>query len=155
MFELRDITADDLPTVSALGIRSKASWGYPETMMRVFREELTITADELGTLLVATLALEAGKPVGYFSLRATPHDGIELEHLFVEPDHFGRGVGSLLLAEASRRATEMGQREMTLIADPFADSFYAKHGAEVIGQHASADIPGREIPIMRISLPAS
>ena len=152
MFELRDITRDDLPAISALGIRSKASWGYPEEMMRVFREELTINEAEFDSLLVAKLAERDGATAGYFSLKAKPGNGIELEHLFVEPEQFEKGVGTRLLAEAVSCAVKLGHRELTLIADPFAESFYTKHGAEVIGQHASTDIPGRFIPIMRMAL---
>lgn len=152
MFELRNFTREDLPAISDLGIRSKASRGYPEEMMRVFREELTICETEFDSLLVAKLAEHDGSPVGYFTLKTKPDGGIELEHLFVDPQFFGQGVGTQLLHDAICCAQERGFEELTLIADPFAESFYTKHGAEVTGQHASADIPGREIPIMRIAL---
>ena len=46
---LRKVTPEDLETLTDLGIRSKASWGYTKEQMSVFREELTWTQDLLSS----------------------------------------------------------------------------------------------------------
>ena len=150
MVTLRQMHCGDLATVSALGIRSKASWGYDESEMEVFSGELSLDENSVADLLDAQVAVGAGgEIVGYFTLRA--HDGgaVELEHLFVDPDHFRLGIGRQLLAAAEKAAADAGATGLTIICDPNSTGFYTKHGADIVGKHQSS-IAGREIPVLRL-----
>lgn len=149
-FILRDMRPAEIGAISALAIRSKASWGYDADMMKVFVEELTLTDASFAKLLAARIAMQNEKIVAYCTLLRRGETLIELENLFVDPDHFGQGLGRLMFAEAVALAAKHGATELTLIADPYATGFYEKLGAKVTGQHQSA-FPGRSIPIMTIS----
>ena len=144
--ELRKMGGDDLGAVSALGIRSKASWGYAAAEMEVFERELTLTDESLEELLDARVAVD-GAVVGYFTLRLHPDGRLELEHLFVDPECFGRGIGIRLFGAALRSAADRGFGRVTIISDPNATEFYTKLGAQIVGEHESS-ISGRTIPVL-------
>lgn len=141
----------DLAAVSALGIASKASWGYDEGAMEIFAEELTLTEPKFNELTAAWVAVMNDTIVGYASLIARTKTKVELEHMFVAPSHFGQGVGSALFQKALSHARAKGFREFMLISDPNAVGFYRKLGAQEIGQHQSR-IAGRSIPIMSVEI---
>jgi len=149
---LRDITPADLPEISALAIRSKATWGYDDATMKVFADELTMTEETLAGSIVAKVACaDDGTMLGYYTLRRLDAGAVELDFMFVDPAYFRQGVGRRLLEDAKLEARSLKASHLHLIADPYAEDFYAKHGAEVVGMHQSS-IPGREIPIMEIPL---
>jgi hypothetical protein len=47
MIQLRDAQQNQLPSLSALCLRSKAVWGYDDAFMIACRTELTLIPDEL------------------------------------------------------------------------------------------------------------
>src|SRR3954447_27013368 len=67
---LRPPTVEELPTLSALCLRSKAVWGYGNDFMEACRSELTIEACELQSSSIA-VAEENGKIVGLAQVKVT------------------------------------------------------------------------------------
>ena len=148
---LRPMGAEDLAAVSELGIRSKASWEYSPDELAIFSAELTIDERCLGQLMAAQVAETAHRElVGYFTLRRHPGGEVELEHLFVEPAWFGRGVGSALFEAALHSAAAGGVSALKVVSDPNAAGFYLKLGAREVAKHRSS-IAGREIPVLEIA----
>jgi len=59
-------------------------------------------------------------------------DGEWIDHLYVDPDHFGRGHGSSLIAVAKRQRPA-GLKLWTFEANSRARRFYERHGFVVTG----------------------
>ena len=76
----------------------------PWRMLDVFRWWFTPESEM--TTVVADLD---GRPIGH-----TTVSGAELVHLFVDPDHAGRGLGRALLAVAEELLAASGHREAEL-----------------------------------------
>src|SRR5690606_18770685 len=74
----------------------------------------------------------------------TTGDELELPALYVDPALMRRGVGSLLLAEARRRAVRAGARRLVAVGDPNAEPFFRETGGRVVGRNAAAELPGGE-----------
>ncbi|MGI9243442.1 MAG: GNAT family N-acetyltransferase [Verrucomicrobiales bacterium] len=148
---LRPMGLEDLAEVSELGIRSKASWGYSPDELAIFSTELSIDDRCLAQLVAAQVA-EAGhgELVGYFTLRRHQGGDVELEHLFVEPAWFGKGVGSALFGAALHSAAAGGISALKIVSDPNTTGFYRKFGAREVAKHCSS-IAGREIPVLEIA----
>jgi len=156
-FGLRDATADDLPALSALALRSKGHWGYDEAFLEACRAELTITSERLDAeeIVVAEPLQADGRsgpqPVGFFALRVEP-PGSEVMDLFVDPPWIGRGVGTLLWSALVATAERCGARWIDVEADPHAVDWYAHRGARRTGWAPSGSIAGRRLPTLRLDL---
>lgn len=72
------------------------------------------------------VAEDATAVIGFVAMT----DGM-IEHLYVDPEHQRRGVGSALLEEAKRRMPG-GFRLWVFQANEPARSFYEKHGVRVV-----------------------
>lgn len=147
---LRKVTPEDLETLTDLGIRSKASWGYTKEQMSVFREELMWTQDLLSSRRVY-LAYDKGAIRGYYSLKPANRTTVELEHLFVDPEYFGQGVGTRLFQHAGHTAAQFGYRRMTILSDPNAAEFYDRMHCKRVDDTPSS-IAGRCIPTYILDL---
>ncbi len=65
-----------------------------------------------------------------FSALVTRGAGFDLDGLFVEPGHWGRGIGRALVRDAIARA---GGAALTVLANPRAEGFYLRQGFAVTG----------------------
>jgi GNAT superfamily N-acetyltransferase len=141
---VRPPTVEELPTLSALCLRSKAVWGYGSGFMEACRSELTIQACELQSTSIA-VAEENGKVVGVAQVKVNGGEA-DLLKLFVEPTMLRRGVGMQLFHWAISEATAMSAYRMLIEADPDAAPFYRRMGAKDCGFAPSGSIPGRMLP---------
>ncbi|QIK95251.1 GNAT family N-acetyltransferase [Sphingomonas sp. HDW15A] len=81
---------------------------------------------ERGDVIVAELD---GRLAGFAAL-----DGSELDGLFVNPEHWRRGIGAALVDAAIHEARRRGLSLVTVVANPTARSFYEKCGFRMEGQ---------------------
>ncbi len=133
--------------LTSIALLSKGSWGYPDEYLQLWKDELTITDGYIGAHVVRC-AVQDGMVVGFYSLRQNA-EGLELDFLYLLPDHMGQGLGSALLRHATEQAREMGVRSLRIVSDPNAEGFYTKHGARCIGTMPSKP-EGRRIPLLRL-----
>lgn len=81
-----------------------------------------------------TVAESAGQIVGFATvLPGDAADRAELEDLFVAPEAWRKGIGSLLLAEAERRAKALGAGTLEVVAGERARPFYEASGFRFAG----------------------
>lgn len=148
--ELGPLSPNELETLNALILRSKAYWGYDEAFMRACETELKVTPQLLGQnqFVVATVN---GKIAGMAEV-SIESDTAHLEKLFVEPDQMSLGAGRLLFNWAALTAKTAGAFKIVIEADPEAEPFYAKMGAKRVGMAPSGSIPGRQLPELEFRL---
>lgn len=152
---IREAARHESDLLSDLAFRSKAHWGYSDEFMAACRDELTVDAARAENddyrCFVAT---EGGFILGFYLLVPCAGRGAELEALFVEPAHIGKGVGRALIAHALRQARMLGADKLLIQGDPNATGFYLAAGARHMGERESVSIPGRFLPLFEIALPA-
>ncbi|MEM8562986.1 MAG: GNAT family N-acetyltransferase [Pseudomonadota bacterium] len=150
---IRDAHVDDIERLSDIAFRSKAHWGYSTQFMEACREELSVTAEKLGSDRYQYRVYESQRCVlGFYALEQLAVSEVELEALFVDPAYLGSGVGGRLLADAIVRAKDSGYSLMTILSDPNAENFYLKAGAERVGYQQSSSIPDRYLPRLQVEL---
>ena len=86
--------------LSQLALRSKAHWGYEPQFVEDCRGELTLDPEYIAAHPVYVSA-EGGRVVGFYSLVEKGEGAIDLNHLYVEPSHIGRGHGRRLFLHAA------------------------------------------------------
>jgi GNAT superfamily N-acetyltransferase len=155
MARIRPAKPVEARAISALALRSKAHWGYTTEQLEVFRDELTLDAEAVPRHRTHVVE-ESGRVLGFYTL--VPHPDrpgddatVELEHLFVEPDVLGRGLGAALLAHACGVARSDGFARLVIQSDPNAAGFYDAQGARRVREIPSS-IPGRTIPFYELDL---
>jgi len=150
---LRDACPEEADLLSALALRSKAHWGYPDDFIEACREELSYSgemiSDDRYTFCVAQ---EAGSVCGFYAIEWQDERQCELEALFVEPRMIGRGVGRTLFQHATAVARARGAQRMVVQGDPHARAFYLSTGGSCTGERESASVPGRFLPVFEYLL---
>jgi GNAT superfamily N-acetyltransferase len=143
----------DAAVLTALALRSKAHWGYPEDFMRACEAELRVTAENIDDPgLAYFVALQGDDVAGFAALEFIGGPIAELEALFVEPALIGRGFGRELIQFAIRVAESRGITRLLIQGDPHAEDFYLAAGARPTGERESGSIPGRMLPLYELPL---
>lgn len=142
--------------LTAISFRAKAHWRYPAEYFRRWQNELTITPGYIERHRVFVHS-EAQEITGYYSLVHLNADlsiaggtlaaGWWLDHMFVEPERIGRGIGRELFSHCLVQLAAAGDGCLHILADPHALGFYLKMGCQLIG-HQPSTIPGRTTPYL-------
>jgi GNAT superfamily N-acetyltransferase len=148
--EIRRAKPDEAHILTGVAMRSKAFWGYDDAFMDACRASLTVTRKKITDHHVY-LALEGPNYVGFFCLVANGDKGV-LDDMFVSPPYIGHGCGRFLWDHMKSQARALGIGEITIDADPNAEGFYLKMGAVRIGDAESTAIPGRMLPLMKVTV---
>lgn len=118
-----------------LALAAKALWGYSAAQLDAWRGELRIAAESI--VKEPTFVAEAnGLVLGFAQLETAQHPWA-LRHLWVHPAQCRRGVGRLLVQHALRHARDRGQSALSIDADPHAQAFYLRLGAQWVGEVAA------------------
>lgn len=137
--QLRPPAPQDLEALNHLVWASKSSWGYPSAWLREKWPELQLTPD----LLLrgrGVVAWDGQVPAAFYLILPEYPEWI-LDHLWVSPDHQGRGLGRRLLDHAAADVARAGRAGLRIDSDPNAEPFYLRFGAERRGV-IPAPMPG-------------
>jgi N-acetylglutamate synthase-like GNAT family acetyltransferase len=150
--EIRRARADEASALTRVAHAAKRHWNYPEGWIEEWKTALAITPDFIINNEVF-IALINNEIAGCCALVMTDTLA-EIEHMWIKPQAMRSGIGRALFEHAKRRAEERGARVLELSADPNAEGFYERMGAERIGE-VPAGMSGQEdrvLPRMRMLL---
>ena len=144
---IRSATVDEADELTAIAMAAKRHWGYPESWIKQWEADLTITSDFVShnTVFVSE---EDGEARGFYALSLNAGKA-ELKHMWVKPEYIVSGVGKELFLHAMDLVTALNLDEMSITADPNAASFYEHMGAERVGE-VDSSIEGRKLPRLKI-----
>jgi GNAT superfamily N-acetyltransferase len=143
--------SEDADALTEIAFAAKRHWGYPERWIQSWRGILTMRPEFIAAN-VAYVAMEDDRTVGFYLL-TTENDGLHLDHLWVLPRAMGRGVGRALFEHAVAHAKSLGFSAIKIEADPNAEGFYRRMGAERVGSNVT-EVEGarRELPLLTYQL---
>ena len=148
---LRRAGPDEAALLTAIALASKRHWGYPEAWIRSWQAQLTVTVDYIRSNPV-WLAFCLDKPAGFAALSVLGRRAC-LDHLWVLPEHMGRGIGRALWMKALAEARALQCTSLEIESDPNAVGFYEKMGARRVGErHTQVDSQDRSLPILELLL---
>jgi GNAT superfamily N-acetyltransferase len=138
---------EDADALTHIAHAAKRHWGYSERWIAAWRDILTMRPEFIAAN-VAYCATEEGRVVGFYVL-TTEHDGIHLDHLWIIPAAMRCGIGRALFEHAVDQARAAGFDLIKIEADPNAEGFYKRMGAQRVGTSVS-EVEGekRELPPM-------
>jgi len=146
---IRRALPEEADTLTQIALDAKRHWGYPESWIQHWQEDLTVSPEFIRDNQVYVFERD-GDVRGFYALCVSGTKA-ELEHMWVTPDSIGTGIGKELFLDAMDRAATLEVREIEISADPNAAGFYERMGASQIGESdASIDGQVRKLPRLRI-----
>ncbi len=145
---IRQARPSDAAELTELSFRSKGYWGYPEHYFEIWKDELTISADDIAGKSIFVHEDHAAPVItGYYSLVFLKEDqvfsggvlahGWWLEHMFVAPLCIGKGIGTRLFGHMREFCLDRRIDSVGILTDPHARGFYEKMGCVYLGEYAS------------------
>jgi GNAT superfamily N-acetyltransferase len=104
--QLERARASDVEALTRIAHSAKRYWGYPEPWIALWRDALTVTPEMLERQIIVC-ARVGTEPRGFYGLSGNGPT-LELEHLWVGPEHIGRGIGRRLFEHALEAARAAG-----------------------------------------------
>ena len=98
-----------------------------------------------------TFVYDNGSRCGFYQL-SVAGDEADIALLFIDPPMIGRGIGQALWHHLVGEARRAGAIRITIEADPNAEGFYLRMGAERAGTAPSGSIPDRNLPLLVFAL---
>lgn len=142
----------DAQRLTAIAHAAKRYWGYPDELISLWQADLTISPQFIVDCPVFC-AVRDSEIVGFYAL-SRQGEFFELEHLWVDPQHMGTGVGALLFHHAVRTVRSMGGSILNIASDPHAEGFYLRMGASRVGETPSQP-EGRTLPLLTVVIEAT
>jgi len=128
--QIRLARPDERDELEALQRRASLALGEYNEQLEAHPDAIHLPPEQIdcGQVIVA----ELGGRLAGFAAVLIDDDGAELDGLFVEPELWGRGIGSALTDVAVHEARRQGLA-MMVIANPSARLFFEKCGFAVEG----------------------
>ncbi len=107
-------------------------------------EVIELPADQIekGQVLIAE---RGGVVLGFAALLDRDDGDIELDGLFVEPEHWRQGIGRALVEHCAAVARSAGAASLHVIGNHHAEGFYHRCGFETVGDHETRFGPALEM----------
>ena len=153
---IRKAKTTEAKLLTDISFAAKRYWNYPEKYFDIWRNELTITEKYIDDNAVFVY-LTGGQIVAYYSLALlesdvvinsiTIHAGLWLEHMFVLPEHIGKGIGREMFNHMINILKDYDVESIGILADQNAKGFYETLGCRYLGEYPSS-IKDRTTPYL-------
>lgn len=143
--EIRRALAGDAPQLTRIAFSAKRHWGYPDAMIELWIDDLTVTDSYIETHS-AYAAVVDSEIAGWYSI-ASENAVAMIDYCWVDPQWIGQGMGRSMLEHMREMVRHCGVKRVQVVSDPNAEGFYCRMGFETIDHYASLP-PGRLLPIM-------
>ena len=161
MTRIRKAVAADSQVLTEIAHNAKRYWGYPESWIEHWKEDLTITPELISSCEVYVAGSEPESAEEDVAATDPQIDGFyaigirgekaELEHMWVKPECIGSGIGKELLMHAMETAAFLNAAALEISSDPNAEGFYKRMGATRIGE-INSEIEGQPRTLPRLSI---
>ncbi len=167
---IRKASPEEAATLTQIAHDAKRYWGYPESWVERWQDDLTLTAEFISGNEVYVAETDPGLPAeseapmtglpsatggriaGFYAIAMTGEKA-ELEHMWVRPERIGSGCGKALMMHALETAAFLNAAALEISADPNAEGFYKRMGATRIGEiHSEIEGQPRTLPRLAIAL---
>lgn len=147
---IRKAKPQEAKVLTNLTLTSKAHWGYTLEQVAEWKEELTISRNYI--VINEVFVLENKNLIlGFYAYLKKTSKTVDLDFLFVDPLHIGKGFGKLLITHFIEEMKRQNFEVVTVNSDPNAEKFYRHFEFETISQKPSS-IKNRFLPVMRMNL---
>jgi GNAT superfamily N-acetyltransferase len=124
---IRDGQPAEVGALEALQRRASLVYESDRPHLEAHPEAIELPADVVRDSQVR-VATSSGALIGFSVLLPVGEGVFDLDGLFVDPAHWGQGIGRALVADVVRQARQRGAARIEVVANPNALDFYQKMG---------------------------
>lgn len=131
--DLRPARADERQALEALQRRASLALEEYRAALLAHPDAIDLPAGQIeaGQIVVAE---SHGALIGFAAVVPREDGKAELDGMFVDPDHWRRGIGSRLMSAAEALAVAGRAGFLCVIANPGAEAFYSSCGFRTTGR---------------------
>jgi N-acetylglutamate synthase-like GNAT family acetyltransferase len=141
---IRTTRLDEREALEALQRRASLANPADREALLTHPEAIELPAAQLEANQVV-LAEHDGVLLGFAAVLERDDGDVELDGLFVEPEHWRRGIGRALVEHCAASARETGASNLHVISSLEAEAFYHRCGFETIGPWDTRFSPALEM----------
>jgi len=130
---LRAARVDEIELLLDIQRHASLIWDAYREQLTAHPEAITLPAEQVTRGDVRVITDDADRPLG-FSAVIELGESVELDGLFVAPEHMRQGLGGWLVADVVARARKVGARRIEVTGQPGAVPFYERHGFRRTGE---------------------
>ena len=139
--------AEDYEKLTEICYKSKKHWGYPDYLIDLWKDELTITPRYIRNNNILKIENERKEILGFGAFEKDNfNDVFEITHLCVLPEYMRKNIGKLLLEHIEGYVAH--QKAIKVVSDPNAVTFYKKFGYMKVGE-VKSNPDGRKLPLLK------
>lgn len=144
-FSRADIS--DHTILSTIAFQAKKHWGYPDSWLELWKQDLTITEKYIVENQVFKVLYDKDI-IGFTGISTDlANKSLEIDHMWILPSYMGKGLGEKLFNYAIRDIKSSNSTKILVVSDPNAIGFYKKLGFTSIGEVQSTP-KGRTLPLL-------
>lgn len=140
----------DIPEMNILIEKAKRHWGYSDELMTIWLPDLLISSEDYTNRLFWKMSVNE-EMLGVFSVSIIDDNYCELEDFWLHPLAIGKGLGGEMFQFVIRYLKKIKSKVLIINADPNAEGFYLRMGAERI-KLVESKPKGRMLPLMELLL---
>jgi GNAT superfamily N-acetyltransferase len=130
--QIRPAVISEHQALKALQIRASLSNPGDREALLANPDAIEIPPEQIAARRVFVFE-QSGEIVGFSAILPRQNGDTELDAIFVEPDHWRRGIGRLLVEHFAGVARSGGSTALHVIGNPHAEQFYLACGFQMIG----------------------
>ncbi len=132
-FHIRDAKLDEIGALEHLQTRASMIWDDDRVFL-LANPGIIVLPDEQVRKGQVRVAVDGDTFLGFTAILALGAEAVELDGLFVDPDHMRRGIGAALVADVVARARAGGATRLEVTANTNALAFYRREGFVIVGE---------------------
>ena len=139
--------AEDFEKLTELCIKSKKHWGYPDYLIEMWKDDLTITPRYIRNHELIKVVNDKAEILGFGQLEKNGLQGMyEIKHLWIDPDCKDDKIGRWLLQHLEKKVAN--KNVIRVIPDPNAIELFKTMGYHKVGE-VRRKPDGMSLPVLK------
>lgn len=147
ILHVMEAEAEDYGTLTDICVKSKQHWGYPDYLIELWKDQLTITPRYIRNHRLFKIMDLDKNILGFGSIdKLNGHDVFEIGHFHVLPEFEDKNIPKLLLGQLEDKVGNRGT--IKVVSDPHVMPFYQNCGYQKVGEVKSKP-DGQNFPLLK------
>jgi GNAT superfamily N-acetyltransferase len=132
-FSIRDARVEEIGALEHIQERASMIWDDDRPFLLANPGVIVLPLEQVRNRQVR-VAVDGDTLLGFSAVLPLGSDAVDLDGLFVDPDHMRGGIGAALVADVAASARAGGASRLEVTANTNALAFYERNGFVIVGE---------------------